>query len=143
MTESGFTITDAMVDAALEAGRQRQAREFSATDVRYDAERDALEIDLRQGFGLRVPRGAIAELAAVPAEALAGLDLSPAGTGLDLDDHDVHISVHGLVLSLLSPSTLAAGLGQRGGAQSTPAKRDSARRNGRLGGRPKKPPQAA
>ena len=41
----------------------------------------------------------------------------------------VHISVHGLVSSLLSPST--------------PAKRDNARRTGRLGGRPKKPPQAA
>jgi hypothetical protein len=143
MSESGFPITDAMVDTAIKAGRQRRAREFSAIAVRYDAVRDAIEIDLSQGFGLRVPRAAIAELAAVPAEALINLDLSPAGTGIDLDDHDVHISVHGLILSLMSPSTLAAGLGQRGGVQSTPAKRDSARRNGRLGGRPKNPPRAA
>ena len=143
MIDAGFTITEAMVDDALKAGRQRRAREFSASAMRYDADRDTLEIDLVQGFGLRVPRAAIAELAALPAEALAGLDLSPAGTGIDLDDQDVHISMHGLVLSLFSPSALAAGLGQRGGAQSTPAKRDSARRNGRLGGRPKKTPHAA
>jgi len=143
MSEPMFTITDEMVATALGAGRQRLAREFTATAVRYDPGRDALEIDLRQGFGLCVPRAAIVELAAVPAEALTDLDISPAGTGIDLDGLDVHISVHGLVLSLLSPSTLAAGLGQRGGARSTPAKQESARRNGQLGGRPKKPSRAA
>jgi len=71
MTEAGFPITDAMVDAAVEAGRHRRTREFSAIAMRYDAGRDALEIDLRQGFGLRVPRAAVAELATVPADALA------------------------------------------------------------------------
>lgn len=137
------TITDESVANALEAGRQRLAREFTATAVRYDQPRDVVEIELTQGFGLRVPRTTIAELAGLPVGAVAALEVSPAGTGIDLDDHGVHISVHGLVLSLLSLSSMAAGLGQRGGAQSTPAKRESARRNGRLGGRPKTPSQAA
>ena len=136
-------ITDQALATALDAGRQRLAREFTATAIRYDQQLDTVEIDLAQGFGLRVPRMAIAELAAVPASALGMLDLSPAGTGIDLDDHDVHVSVHGLVLSLLSLSTMAAGLGKRGGAQSTPAKQESARLNGRLGGRPKKSFRAA
>ena len=136
-------ISDQALSAALDAGRQRLAREFTATAVRYDQQYDTVEIDLAQGFGLRVPRMAIAELADVPASALVLLDRSPAGTGIDLDDHDVHVSVHGLVLSLLSLSTMAAGLGKRGGTQSTPAKQESARLNGRLGGRPKRPPRAA
>ncbi len=136
-------ITAETLANALDAGRRRLARAFTATAVRYDPARDAVDIDLSQGFGLRLPRTAIAELATVPIGALTALELSPAGTGIDLDDHNVHINVHGLVLSLLSPSTLAASLGKRGGAQSTAAKRESARANGRLGGRPKKPPRAA
>ncbi len=136
-------ITDEDVVDALKAGRQRLEHEFTVTAVRYDPERDSVEIELAQGFGLRVPRAAIAELAALPGSAMTALEASPAGTGLDLDEHDVHISVHGLVLSLLSLSTMAAGLGKCGGTKSTPAKQESARLNGRLGGRPRKTPHAA
>lgn len=137
------SITSEALDSALKAGRQRLEREFTATAVRYDHLRDVVEIDLTQGFGLRVPRVSIEELSALPGEAVAVLEVSPAGTGLDLDEHDIHISVHGLVMSLLSLSAMAADLGKRGGTKSTPAKRESARRNGQLGGRPRKAPQAA
>jgi hypothetical protein len=80
----------------------------------------------------------VEEFRAVPPAEMAGLRISPAGYGIKLDEHDIDISVHGLIAALATPGDAAASLGKLGGAARSDAKRVSARANGAKGGRPRK-----
>jgi hypothetical protein len=64
--------------------------------------------------------------------------ISPVGSGLMLDDHDIHINVHGLVTGFISPHLMASTLGRKGGSTLSDAKTRSSRENGKKGGRPRK-----
>ena len=80
----------------------------------------------------------VEEFRDVPPADMAKLRISPAGYGIKLDDHDIGISVHGLIAALATPGDAAASLGKLGGAARSEAKRVSARANGAKGGRPRK-----
>lgn len=123
---------------AIAAGRRRRAMERRAADVRYDSDRDAIEIELIDGAAVRLPRTMVEEFRIVAPEDMAAVRVSPAGYGIRLDKHDINISVHGLIGSLATAGGMAAALGQRGGAVRSEAKRLSARANGTKGGRPRK-----
>ena len=123
---------------AVAAGRRRRAMERRAASVRYDVDRDAIEIELTDGAAVRLPRQMVDEFRNVPPADMATVRVSPAGYGIKLDQHDINISVHGLIGSLASAGDMAASLGKLGGAARSDAKRISARANGAKGGRPRK-----
>ncbi|MDA8232699.1 MAG: DUF2442 domain-containing protein [Magnetospirillum sp.] len=131
-------VGDEDLARAVELGRQRMATEFRAASVRYDAARDTVELSMVDGWGLVFERRAVSQFAEVPPEEMARLEVSPVGTGLLLDARDIHVNVHGLVTSFISPHLMASTLGRKGGASSSDAKKRSSRENGRKGGRPKK-----
>jgi Protein of unknown function (DUF2442) len=130
--------TDEELSRAIAAGRCRRATERRATAVRYNSDRDAVEIELTDGAAVRLPRAMVEEFRDVPPADMAKLRVSPAGYGIKLDEHDIDISVHGLIAALATPGEAAASLGKLGGAARSEAKRVSARANGAKGGRPKK-----
>jgi hypothetical protein len=137
------TTTDDELRRAIEAGRNRRATERRAASVRYDPGRDAIEIELTDGAGVRLPKAMVQEFRDVPPADMAKLRVSSAGYGIRLDEHDVNISVHGLIGALATTADMAGSLGKIGGAARTEAKRVSARANGAKGGRPRKIPQVA
>jgi hypothetical protein len=116
--------------------------ELRAQTVRYVADRDAVEIVTTRNAGFLVPRQWIDALQEVPTEDLAKLEVWPDGSAIALEERDIHISVHGLMTSILPamlPSrAVAAIFASRGGKATSGAKRSSARVNGRKGGRPRK-----
>jgi hypothetical protein len=63
-------------------------------------------------------------------------------SAIELDQHDIQISIHGLITALLPrmlpANTLSAFFAARGGKSTSPAKRQSAQQNGHPGGRPRK-----
>jgi hypothetical protein len=128
---------------AVAAGRRRRSTERRAASVRYNSKRDAIEIELSDGSGIRLPRAMVEEFRGVPSADMAALRVSPGGYGISLDKHDIDISVHGLVSSLATPKDMATALGRLGGTARTEVKRVSARSNGAKGGRPKKVHQLA
>jgi hypothetical protein len=130
--------TEEELKRAIEAGRKRRARERRASAVRYDPERDAIEIELTDGAGVRLPRRVVDEFRDVPPADMPKLRLSPGGYGIELEDHDINIAVHGLITALATTADMAGALGQIGGAARSEAKRISARANGAKGGRPRK-----
>ena len=134
----GKGTTEAEVQRAIEAGRERRARERRAASVRYDPEHDAIWIELTDGAGLRLPRAMLPEFRDVPPGDMAGLRVSPAGYAIKLDLHDIGVSVHGLVAALATPGDMAASLGRIGGTATSERKRETARANGAKGGRPRK-----
>lgn len=130
--------TDDELRDAIAAGRRRRATERRAAGVRYDLDRDAIEIELTDGAAVRLPRTMVEEFRDVPPADMAELRVSPAGYGIKLDEYDIGISVHGLIAALATPGDAAASLGKLGGAARSDAKRVSARANGAKGGRPRK-----
>ena len=128
--------TEDELKRAIEAGHKRRANERRAASVRYDVDRDAIEIELTDGAGLRLPRTMIEEFRRVSPADLMQLRVSPAGYGIRLDARDINISVHGLIAALATTADMAGSLGKLGGAARTEAKRVSARANGAKGGRP-------
>ena len=70
------------------------------------------------------------------------LKVWPDGSAIELEDRDIHISVHGLLTAILPAmlplSAVAAIFASRGGRATSEAKRSSAQANGRNGGRPRK-----
>ena len=139
MTE--FTGQD--LSRALDTGMREAKTEFRARSVRYDPDRDVVEIVTTQNVGFLVPRAWIGPLAQLSPDQLALLDVWPDGSAIELDTLDIHVSVHGLlsqVLPAMLPTSFLAGLfGGRGGRSTSDAKKAKARENGRKGGRPRKP----
>ncbi len=131
-------VTEADLAHAVEAGERRMATEFRAADVRFDETRELVELTMVDGWGLFFQRADIEEFRDVGPSEMKKLEISPAGMSLDLDDFDIHISVHGLVTSFISPHLMAKSLGRRGGESTSPSKKQSARENGKKGGRPRK-----
>ena len=135
-------ISDSEYAAALAAGRTESETEIRAQAVRYVSERDAVEIVTNRNAGFLIPRQWIGALQDVPTEELSKLEVWPDGSAIELEDRDVHISVHGLLTAILPamlPSrTVAAIFASRGGQATSSAKRLSSKVNGRKGGRPRK-----
>ena len=135
-------IADAEYAAALAAGQAEVETEIRAQAVRYVPERDAIEIVTTRNAGFLIPRQWIGVLQDVPKEDLMRLEVWPDGSAIELEDRDIHISVHGLLTAtlpaMLPPSAVAAIFASRGGRATSEAKRSSAQANGRKGGRPRK-----
>ena len=110
-------MTDLISEAdylnALAAGRRRSRREPRALAAAYAADRDAIAITMAGGWRIEIERARIAELAALPPSALVNLSVSPAGTAIELDTEDVHISLEGLLATILPVKALARRTEQR------------------------------
>jgi hypothetical protein len=135
-------ITDAEYASALAAGRAEAEGEVRAQAVRYVPDRDAIEIVTTRNAGFLIPREWIGALQDVPTEDLAKLEIWPDGSAIEIEERDIHISVHGLMTAILPamlpPRAVAAIFASRGGKATSDAKRNSAQANGRKGGRPRK-----
>jgi hypothetical protein len=113
-----------------------RARGLRASSAHYDVERDLLVIVTSTRVEVGIPRERIAALAKLPAAALTQVEVTPDGHGLHWDEHDVDLSVPGLLLDAIG-SPVASEMARRGGKVSTEAKAEAARRNGARGGRPR------
>lgn len=135
-------ISDADYTAALAQARTDASSEMRARAVRYIADRDVLEIETTRDAGFIVPRAWVSALADVPPSELHQLVVWPDGSAIELEERDIQISVNGLLTdilpAMLPQASLAAIFARRGGRATSPAKRASARSNGRKGGRPRK-----
>jgi Protein of unknown function (DUF2442) len=94
-------VADAEYADALAAGRLEGEGEFRAEAVRYVPDRDAIEIVTARNAGFLIPRQWIGALQDVPAEDLAKLEVWPDGSAIEIEDRDIHISVHGLMTAIL------------------------------------------
>lgn len=128
---------DRNLDRANLAGLEAARAEPRAIEARYLPGSRSLRVRLSSGASLTLPVAAIHELKGVGRAGLGDIEILPGGDALHWAAIDVTISVPGLVASLFGPSAWMSELGRRGGARSTLAKAEAARRNGMRGGRPK------
>ena len=128
----------------LAAANARGARRRATTPVIHSVRctRAVLTIAFTSGMQLSVPTRLIQGLADAAPSALRRVEVSPAGTGLHFPAVDADVYVPGLLRGIYGTrhwmKEMAAEFGTAGGRVSSAAKRAAARRNGRLGGRPRK-----
>jgi len=124
-------------DKANRTAREAARTEPRAAEAKYMPASRHLRVRLTNGASLSLPVAIIPELRNGTPAQLAGIEILPGGDGLHWEVLDFTISVPGLVASLFGRSVWMSELGRVGGARSTVAKAEAARRNGQRGGRPR------
>ena len=123
-------------ELCAERQRAEDERSFltSASGVQYQADTDAIVLDMRSGITITLPRRLIDELARAPQTTLKSeLALRVGGDALSVPSLDVDIAITGLLRDLLGFN-----IQRKGGQARSDVKAAAARANGAKGGRPHK-----
>jgi hypothetical protein len=132
-------VTRNEFEAAKRRAEARLRKTPCATNVHYERKRDRLVIGLSTGIEVAFRPSDAQGLEHAKPQQLDAIEISPSGLGIHFPKLDADIYLPALLEGFLgSRRWMAAELGKIGGRVSTEAKADAARRNGRLGGRPKK-----
>ena len=127
--DADFEAAQARSEALRQAGY--------AISARYDRRRARVIVELSTGVQLAIPVDRLEGLAGAAADALADIEISPAGLGLHWPQLDADVYLPALLQGMFGSRTwMAAQLGSAGGQARSPAKAAAARANGRKGGRP-------
>lgn len=129
-------LTVAALDAAIERGRTNR----SGVNARHvSVEGRHLAIGFEDGSAVVLPLDRYPEFDDFAEADLQALQVGFAGTALCHDGKDLHLSIVGMIQASKPLMDLAASvIASRNGRQSSLAKAQAARANGRKGGRPRK-----
>jgi hypothetical protein len=134
-----MAATHDCIDNAEQAGATAKVAFPAAVSVRYDRRVARVVIVLASGLELGFsPKQAQGLETARPID-LAKAEISPSGLGIYFPRLDVDLYIPSMLEGFLgSRRWMAAQIGKLGGKASSEAKAAAARKNGKLGGRPKK-----
>jgi hypothetical protein len=96
-------VTNAEFAAALAAGRTDAEAEIRTQIVRYVVDQDAIEVVTTRNLGFLIPHNWIGTLQDVPIDELGQLEIWPDGSAMEIEERDIHTSVHGLMTAMLQP----------------------------------------
>lgn len=127
----------------FEAAQQRAAQHLQTTpfalSARYDRRVGRVVVVLNNGIELGFRPQAVQGLEKARPDELKTIVLSPSGLGLHFPALDADVYLPGLMAGVFgSRQWMAQHMGQVGGQARSDAKTLAARRNGQLGGRPRK-----
>jgi hypothetical protein len=130
-------LTEEMLEAAIKRGEARQASSLQAVSVTF--EKPTLVIRFEDGSGVLLPVSRYPEFDGFDVGDYENLKVGFAGTALCHEGKDLDVSIAGLISASPSLMTMAASVvASRNGRQSSAAKSEAARANGKKGGRPRK-----
>lgn len=134
-----MALTEAALKQAEARMRKRHDAGPRAVSAHYDRRVGRVVVQLNTGVELGFPPSLAEGLAQARPKDLVDIEVSPAGTGLHFPQLDVDLYVPALLEGILgSRKWMAQAMGKAGGAQTSEAKAQAARTNGRLGGRSRK-----
>ena len=132
-------LTQDVVDAANRRGAAKKTAFPTAISVRYDRRIARVVIGLSSGLDVAFAPASVQGLESAKPADLVDAEISPSGLGIHFPRLDADIYLPALLEGFLgSKKWMAAELGRRGGKAASTAKTTAARKNGKLGGRPRK-----
>jgi hypothetical protein len=124
---------------ATVTGAKMRASQPGAIAAHYDRRAGRVIVELATGLEISFAPDDVQGLEKAKPASLSNIEISPSGFGLHFSALDADIYLPALLEGFLgSRNWMAARLGARGGRIKTPAKTAASRRNGKLGGRPRK-----
>lgn len=130
-------VTESRLDEAIKRGQLRTKNSLHATAVTFLA--PCLAVSFEDGCGVLLPVANYPEFDDFEVEDFAGLNVGFSGTALCHEGKDLHVSIAGMISASKSLVTMAASVvASHNGRQSSAAKAEAARVNGKKGGRPRK-----
>ncbi|KOY00478.1 DUF2442 domain-containing protein [Pseudomonas nunensis] len=130
-------VTEEVLGEAIERGRLRHKSALQATTVTFQD--GCLTIRFEDGAGVLLPVKLFPEFDGFETEDFAALTVGFSGTALCNEEKDLHVSIAGLISASKPLMNMAASvISSRNGRQSSAAKAEAARANGKKGGRPRK-----
>lgn len=130
------SIDDDHFAKASERGRRLLVHGPLATAARYASGR--IHVELNNGCAFEFPVDQAEGLAGAKPIDLRNIEIQASGLALYWPTLDADFYVPTLVKAVLGTKQWMAQIGASGGKTATTAKADAARKNGKLGGRPKK-----
>jgi hypothetical protein len=127
------------VEEATDRGEEMQSSLPKAISARYDRRVGRVVIRLESKLEIAFSPRDVEGLEDARSEQLEPIEISPSGFGIHFPKLDADIYLPALLEGFLgSKRWMAARLGESGGRSRSEAKTAAAKRNGTLGGRPKK-----
>lgn len=131
-------VTEATLDEAIRRGQVRHKSSLQVTAVAFLD--PCLAVSFMDGSGVLLPVRHYPEFDDFDVEDFAGLKVGFSGTALCHEGKDLQVSIAGMISASKPLMDMAASvIASRNGRQSSAAKAEAARANGRKGGRPRKP----
>jgi hypothetical protein len=140
--EKSMAIRDDKFEAASGRAADRLRATATATSARYDRRTGRIVIQLSSGLEVAFRPHAAPGLENAKPDQLGKIQITASGFGIHFPRINADLYLPALLERFLgSKRWIASEMGKVGGKVSTDAKAAAARRNGRLGGRPKKAKQ--
>jgi hypothetical protein len=133
----------AVTEDDLKTAEQRMSEVMRSTpramSAHYDRRVSRVVVRLDSGLELAFPPHMAEGLSEAKPADLTRIEISPTGLGLHFPALDADLYLPALLEGVFgSPNWMAGLMGKRGGKSRSDIKQAAARRNGRLGGRPRK-----
>jgi len=134
-----MAIRNDEIEAANKRAAERLRKTPYATAVRYDRRIGRIVIDLSSGIEVAFRPHDVQGLERSKPDDLAEIEISPSGLGIHFPRLDADLYLPALLEGFFgSRQWMATEMGRVGGKATSEAKAAAARKNGRLGGRPRK-----
>jgi Protein of unknown function (DUF2442) len=138
-TKARIATTDAEIDAAVAQAKIYDQYRPKAVAAAYRANDDMIVIKFLSGVELTIPRLLLQGLERATPAQLAEVEIVDAQSGLHWEALDVDHYIPSMLEGVFGNRKWMSHLGKIGGASRSAAKQTAARKNGRKGGRPRKP----
>jgi len=126
-------------ESASQRARRKRERNPWAIRARYDRDTQRVVVGLSTQLDVAFPPNLVQGLEGAKPSQLECIEITPSGFGLHFPRLDADVYLPALLEGFFgSKRWMAAQLGELGGRSKSKAKAAASRRNGRLGGRPKK-----
>ncbi len=129
---------NAQIEKAKTLALEADAQEPRAISVTYDKSSSLIVIALKNGAFFSFPPSLVQGLGQASPEELNNVWLDDSGSSVHWESLDADFGITGLVAGIFGTKVWMSELGRKGGKVKSAIKAESARNNGKKGGRPKK-----
>lgn len=133
-----MAITDRQMQAARTRAHELKSHVPQAVGAIYSPDTGLVCIELSNGVVIGLPAAQTQGLEGASTKELSAIRISPSGYGIHFPKLDVDLYLPALMEGIFGTKAWMAERGRKGGQASSKAKKEAARANGKLGGRPRK-----